>query len=300
MSKSSPGSNGRSAALASDARVRAEQAHVPQLAVARDAAVTVSWELKDVLLYALAVGAGPDGELDFLWEGRGPKVLPTFAVAQSLKALPGLFQTKFNPLKVLHLAQSTRQERELPSQATVTMTGRVSNVWDRGVAAILEIEAVGTDVSGPLFSTRTALLVRGEGRFGGERDPATPQNRPLDRSPDLVVSQATDCRQAALYRLCGDLNPLHIDPVVAAYAGFERPILHGLCTFGYVGRAVLRELCDGDPARFISLEGRFANPIYPGDDITTRIWLESEVSAIVQSVRGDGRTVLSQSRAEFR
>lgn len=262
---------------------------------------STSWTSKDTMLYAAGVGTRPDDELDFLYEGKGPKVLPTFAVIPGTTGLIGLVgAVDINPAMVLHGEQAVECHREIPPEASALSTGRIVEVWDKGQAAVVVVEVVTEDAGGPLFTNRSTIFVRGAGGFGGERGPSTSgRHAPPERSPDHVVAYETRPEQAAVYRLSGDVNPLHIDPDFAKMAGFERPFLHGLCTYGFVGRAVLHSLCGGDPARFGSLEGRFADQVYPGDIIVTKIWVTGDGKAVLQAENQDRAVVLSQAAARF-
>jgi acyl dehydratase len=262
----------------------------------------VSWDSKDVMLYACGVGAKPDRELDFLYEGRGPKVLPTFAVIPGMLGMGTLFSVglDINPMMILHGEQSITLHREIPADAKATVTGHISEVWDKEKAAVIGCEGVVEDDDGPLFTAKATLFVRGAGGFGGERGPSTEgRNAPPDRAPDAVVSDETRPEQAAIYRLSGDRNPLHIDPGFATSAGFDKPFLHGLCTYGFVGRAVLAALCGGDPSRLRGFEGRFADRVYCGDTIVTKVWHLGSGEAVVQAETESGNVVLSQARATF-
>ena len=262
----------------------------------------VSWDSKDVLLYACGVGAKPDTDLDFLYEGRGPKVLPTFAVVPGMLSMGALFASgiEINPMMILHGEQSIVLHRPIPPDAKARLTGRVSEVWDKGKAAVLGSEGIVEDDDGPLFTTKATLFVRGAGGFGGERGPsAEGRHEPPGREPDAVVEDHTRAEQAAIYRLSGDRNPLHIDPQFATMAGFDRPFVHGLCTYGFVGRALLHMLCEGDPSRFRGFEARFADRVYPGDTIITKLWHTGAGEAVVQAETQDGNVVLSQACARF-
>lgn len=263
---------------------------------------SVSWETKDVLLYACGVGARPDAELDFLFEGNGPNVLPTFAVVPGMLAMGSLFAAgiEINPLMILHGEQSVTLHRRLPPAAEARLTSRVTEVWDKGKAAVLGCEGTVEDDQGPIFTTKATLFVRGAGGFGGERGSSSEgRNEPPDRLPDLVIDDQTRPEQAAIYRLCGDRNPLHIDPAFATAAGFDKPFLHGLCTYGFAGRAILHGLCGSDPARFQSFEARFADRVYPGDAVITKLWRIGDGEAIVRAETDKGAIVLSQARATF-
>ena len=264
--------------------------------------IQTSWDEKDVMLYACGVGARPPEELDVLFEGKGPKVLPTFGVIPGMLAMGSLLSAglDINPMMILHGEQAITLHREIPSRCKAQVTGRISEIWDKEKAAVLGCEGVVEDDDGPLFTTTATLFVRGAGGFGGDRGPSTAgKNAPPEREPDHIVEDMTRKEQGAIYRLSGDRNPLHIDPEFATAAGFEVPFLHGLCTYGFVGRAILRALCDGDVARFTSFEARFADQVYPEDTIVTKLWLVGEGEAMVQAETQKGNVVLSQARATF-
>ncbi|WP_416173671.1 MaoC/PaaZ C-terminal domain-containing protein [Brevundimonas sp.] len=207
-------------------------------------ASTQTWTSKDTMLYALGVGGRPAEDLDFIYEGRGPKVLPTYAVIPGGTALGGLMRTVDMRLEMLlHGEQSIELFRPLPPEASVEVSGRITEVWDKGKAAVLGVEGVARDADGDLFRTHATLFVRGAGGFGGERGPPGGDGAAPDRAPDIMASFQTRPEQGAIYRLSGDRNPIHIDPAFARMGGFDAPFMHGLCTYGIVGRAILRELC---------------------------------------------------------
>jgi acyl dehydratase len=260
--------------------------------------VPFKWVAKDTMLYAVGVGAKPETELEYVFEGKGPKVLPTFAVIPGMLSLGGLIgSVDINLAMLLHGEQSITLHRELPPEADVQVTGRVSEVWDKGKAAVIGAEGIVEDKDGPLLTATATLFIRGAGGFGGERGPSTVgKNAPPDRGPDHVVEDVIRPEQAAIYRLSGDPNPIHIDPDFAVMAGFQKPFLHGLCTYGFVGRAILSALCGGDAARFRSFEARFADQIYPGDTVVTKIWETGGGEAMVQAETAAGVVVLSQAR----
>jgi acyl dehydratase len=243
-----------------------------------------TWTHKDVILYALGVGAKPEGELDYVYEGRGPKVLPTYAVIPGMSGWGvAVGKVEVNPMMILHGEQSVTLHRDIPPTAEAETKGRIKAVWDKGKAAVIELESVTSDADGPLFTTTAALFVRGAGGFGGDRGPSAGEWVTPDRAPDYEVTYATREEQAAIYRLSGDLNPLHIDPEFAKAAGFDKPFIHGLCTYGFVGRAILHTVCGGDPSRFGEFKARFADRVYPGDSITTRIWSQGDGSYLVEA-----------------
>ena len=239
---------------------------------------------RDVALYALGVGApaGPldPKELQFVYElsGEGFKTLPTFAVLFPTRAievlltgsLPGL---TFNPMMLLHGEQFLEVKHPLPTSGLVTCRPKVSAVYDKGSGALVITDVPAYDEHGQEIAfNQSAMFIRGLGGFGGERGPSGEANTPPDRTPDAVMSARTSERQALLYRLSGDTNPLHADPAMAAFGGFEKPILHGLCSFGFAARAVLKHFCGNDPARFRSIKVRFAKHVFPGETLVTEMW----------------------------
>lgn len=262
----------------------------------------ISWRTNDVMLYALGVGSKPAAELDFLYEGRGPKVLPTYAVIPGMRAMGNIGKViKLDVARMLHGEQGVELHRPLPAEAELTMRSYISEIWDKGKAAVIGVRADFSDDAGLVFSTHSTLFYLGGGGFGGEPGPSTKDlNQPPDAAPDLVVAYLTHEEQGALYRLSGDRVPLHIDPDFARKAGYDQPFMHGLCTFGFVGRAVLHGLCGGDPERFVSFAGRFAERVEFGDEIQTRIWHTAPGEAVLQAATQDGKVALSQARATFR
>jgi len=257
-----------------------------------------SWTSKDCLLYALGVGAGTD-ELAFSTE-KDQRVLPTFAVIVGGGGIPFAAIGKFNPAMLVHGEQAIEVFGPIPVEGTVRSTGRIANIWDKrsGAVVVMESESVDAVTGEPRFRTRMAAFIRGEGGFGGERGPSGPRNEPPKRAADLAVRYETRPDQALLYRLSGDRNPLHSDPEFARRAGFERPILHGLCSYGFSGRALLHGLCGGDPARFRSMEARFSKPVLPGDALTVSIWVDGgEARFQTSTQRGD--VVIDQGRFTF-
>ncbi len=264
--------------------------------------VQFAWSAKDVMLYAVGVGAKPEGELEYVFEGKGPKVLPTYAVIPGMFSMGGLVSSvDFDLAMLLHGEQSITLHREIPPEATVTITGRVAEVFDKGKAAVIGCEGLVEDDKGPLMTTKAILFIRGAGGFGGERGPSTADvNKPPERAPDVVEQDVTRPEQGAIYRLSGDPNPIHIDPDFAKMAGFPAPFVHGLCTYGFAGRAMLKSLCGGDASRFLHFEARFADQVYFGDTIVTKAWITSPGEAIVQCETQKGNVVLSQAKFRYR
>ena len=235
------------------------------------------WTSKDALLYAVGVGAGIE-ELSFTTENTGDtpqRVLPTFAVIIGGGGAPLGAVGSFNPALMVHGEQGIELFDEIPPEGELESRGRIAAVWDKGSAAVIETEseAINTATGKPLLRTRSSLFCRGEGGWGGERGPSGRIEFP-DAEPTHQITYQTREDQALTYRLSGDRNPLHTDPSFAAMGGFDRPILHGLCTYGFTGRALLHTLCDSDPSRFRSMTARFSRPVIPGDALTVSMWTD--------------------------
>ncbi|MCZ6771258.1 MAG: MaoC/PaaZ C-terminal domain-containing protein [Proteobacteria bacterium] len=261
-----------------------------------------SWRDKDTMLYALGVGAKPDGELPFLYEGgNGPQVLPTYAVIPAMRTLGSVRHVvKLNVQRLLHGEQAFELLRPLPPKATVKLHSEVSEVWDKGKAGVIGVAGLAEDADGPLFKFHSTLFYLGGGGFGGDPGPSTKgKNAPPERAPDKVIEYVTQPEQGAIYRLSGDRVALHIDPEFAKAAGYDKPFMHGLCTYGFVGRAALHGLCDGDPARFKSMTGRFADRVQFGDTIISKFWYDGDGAAIVQAEDQNGSVLLSQARVTY-
>jgi acyl dehydratase len=265
------------------------------------------WSSTECILYALGVGAGaldPTGfELEFTTENSAEvsqKVLPTFASIVGAGRGPRTSLGSFDPAMLVHAEQTIALHGPIPTEATVSTTSTLTGIYDKGSGALVRSEAVSVDArtGTPLFSTGAGLFIRGEGGFGGDRGPASEKEPFPSRAPDEVVTSTTRPDQALLYRLNGDRNPLHSDPVFAKRAGFDRPILHGLCTYGFTGRALLHTLCGSDPGRFHTMYGRFSRPTYPGDTLTVSIWVDGG-SARFRTENQDGETVIDQGTVEF-
>jgi len=263
-----------------------------------------SWTSKDAILYALGVGAGlgdPLRELEFTTEnseGVEQKALPTFAV---LIAQPRGRRRlgDFDPAMLVHAEQGFTLHRPLPIEGTARTTSRVTGIHDKGSGALVMAESVAVSAGSgePLVTSVSATFIRGEGGFGGDRGPSSSWERPA-REPDHRVVYETRPEQALLYRLSGDRNPLHADPRFAARGGFERPILHGLCTYGFTGRALLHALCGSDPARFGSMHARFSQPVRPGDTLVVSIWVDGG-GGLFQIAKEDGTVVVDHGRFSF-
>lgn len=262
----------------------------------------VEWNSSDVLLYHLALGAGnppaDPGELHYAYE-RDLRVLPTFGiVAPNLRlseppqvSFPGV---EIDLAKVLHGSQEINVHRPIPVHGRGRCTTRIADVQDKGKAAVIVQESTLTVDGAPLCTTRSSIFAHGEGGFGGVRGPSQRVAMPT-REPDAVADSPTQPQQALLYRLCGDRNPLHADPAFAESAGYPQPILHGLCTYGVVCKAVVDNALGGDPGRVSSFAARFAGVVFPGETIRTRIWDEGGGRLLAEScaVERDEARVLS-------
>jgi len=271
---------------------------------AEGAPIVHSWTSKDALLYAVGVGAGID-ELAFTTENSHEvpqRVLPTMAavvgagVSGAISAIGS-----FDFAMLVHGEQSFVQHREIPVEGSLTATGKIVGIYDKGSGAVVAVEGECVDnaTGETLLTVGSAIFIRGEGGWGGDRGPSGDRNAAPDRAADASVSYRVRPDQALTYRLSGDRNPLHSDPWFAALAGFDRPILHGLCTYGFTGRALLHTMCGSDPAKFRSMEGRFASPVFPGEQLTIEMWNEGAGECIFQTRGQDGRVVLVGGRHTF-
>jgi acyl dehydratase len=266
-------------------------------------AYEASWTSKDALLYAVGIGAGT-AELAYTTEntnGVDQQVFPTFAVVVGWGAGSAMRNIgTFNPALLVHGQQAITMHKALPVKGSASLQGQVIAMYDKGKAAVVVTETKATDLADgqPLFTNVSSAFIRGEGGWGGDRGPSGPQNGPPERSPDHQVTYQTSPDQALLYRLSGDRNPLHSDPSFAAMGGFDRPILHGLCTYGFTGRALLHTLCGSDANRFRHIEGRFASPVLPGDALTVAMWEIGDGAAVFTTSVGD-RAVIDQGLVRF-
>lgn len=243
-------------------------------------AAEFSWTATNVQLYNLALGAGSDPmdprELSYVADGT-PQVLPTFGcVAASFNDVdppkvswPGV---EIDLAKILHASEKVIVPAPLPPSGSARAISRIVDVWDKGKAAVVVLETTVTGTDGTLLWTQQrSIFARGEGGFGGDRGPSTSTELP-DRAPDFEIDMPVAPGQALLYRLCGDRNPLHSDPGFAKAAGFDRPILHGLCTYGMTCRALVDNALDGDAGAVRSFGARFAGVVFPGETLRARAW----------------------------
>ncbi len=266
----------------------------------------ISWNSKDVQLYHLGIGAGipatdPD-ELRYTLESR-LHVLPSFATVAG-SGSPGVICGLSMPgievdlARVLHGGQSLTVHRPLPATGTATATHRVAAVHDKGKAAVLVLRTEVADADGPLWTNDAQIFIRGEGGWGGDRGPSARLDPPAGE-PERTVERPVREDQALLYRLSGDWNPLHADPEFAKVAGFERPILHGLCTYGITLKAVVDTLLGGDVTRVRAYTTRFAGVVYPGETLRIRMWRqEGAVRVAVSAVEREDAPVLADTVVE--
>lgn len=282
----------------------------PQVAIGSELPpLDFTWTSSDVLLYHLALGAGGDPtdprELRYTVEDD-LQVLPTFSVVAPTVTVfeppsveyPGI---SIDLAKVLHASQRIDLHRPLPADGAGRAVTRVADVHDKGSAAVIVTETLVTDPAGvPLWTSTSSIFARGEGGFGGERGPSGP-GTPPERDPDAVIVTPTAPQQALWYRLLGDRNPLHSNPDFAARAGFPRPILHGLCTYGMVCKAVVDAELGGDVTRVAGYGVRFAGIVFPGETLRTSVWREDGRLQLVTTVdERDGAAALSGAELVIR
>ena len=280
----------------------------PQEALAAKFPVAeTSYEVDDVILYHLGVGAGAPqtdpNELEYTYE-KNLKVLPSFGVIPTFGAMGGsLFNTpglKFNPAMLLHGEQDIEVHRPLPTSAKLVNESRIAGLYDKGKAALVVFEVKTSEKGGaPLFTNRFSLFLRGEGGFGGDGGPKVGNEAP-QRAPDLVVESKTLPQQALLYRLSGDKNPLHADPAFAKLGGFDVPILHGLCSFGIVCKAAVDKALGGDVTKVARYQARFAGVFFPGETMVTSIWREAGKLLVSSASKERGTPVVSNAAITLR
>jgi acyl dehydratase len=260
---------------------------------------TFEYDRKAVMLYALGVGAGTD-ELDFIYE-KNLEVLPTFVTVPFFEmwidnVVPGMNLDRSS----VHGEHEITLHRPIPTSGAMVSVPRCESIYDkgdRGAVVNISFEIRDRDDE-PIATCRAVIFDPKGGNFGGERGPkAEPARIPEDVEPDFRMSETIPLNQAALYRLSGDYNPLHIDPEFAKMVGFPQPIVHGLCTFGYAGRAFVRQVCDKRPERLRSIGLRFSSAVYPGDTITTEAWRIEDGRYHFRTVNQDGVPVLSNGVA---
>ncbi|OUC80564.1 MaoC/PaaZ C-terminal domain-containing protein [Gordonia lacunae] len=271
--------------------------------------VSFEWSASDAALYNLAVGAAADPMdttgLEYIHDAT-PKVLPTFATVAAgfhtteppKVSFPGI---DIDLAKVVHGSQQVTAYRPLPAAGKATTRTRIAEIQDKGSAAVVVQESVTTDDEGhTLWTSRSSIFAKGEGGFGGERGSSAKVDYP-GRAPDHRLTVATLPQQALLYRLCGDRNPLHSDPEFASRAGFPRPILHGLCTYGTVCRVIVDEVLGGDVTAVADYSASFAGVVFPGETLAVEVWEDdSRLLATATVVERDGAKALGNVVCERR
>lgn len=259
-----------------------------------------SWTSDDALVYALGVGAGqsdPYAELELTTEnseGHPQVVLPTFAIALALRD-PRLRVDvgDIDRSRLVHAEQSLEMHRPLASSGTVLIRSQIAEIADKGSGALIVTECSAADAATgePAFTSRLTAFLRGAGGFGG-RTASNPRSLP-ERDPDIVIPAPTRPDQALLYRLSGDHNPLHVDPVFARRAGFDRPILHGLCTYGISARLLMQAI--GKPTDALTyIDGRFTKPVYPGDTLEIHVWTDDTGEHLFRALDSSGAVVIDR------
>ncbi|MEK6789076.1 MAG: SDR family NAD(P)-dependent oxidoreductase [Pseudomonadota bacterium] len=272
------------------------------------------YDERDIALYALGIGAARDPmdatELGYVYElGSDFRVLPTYGVMPQSNAmlaaaktgslkLPGM---NFGFDRLLHGEQYTEIKRPLPPQAKLRHVFKFKEAFDKAPNAVVTFAVHSYDETGEeIIYNEMTSFVRGAGGWGGNRGPSADINVPPAREPDAVIEEKTDDNQTLLYRLSGDWNPLHADPAFAKAFGFEKPILHGMCTFGYCGRHVVKAFSGNDPRYFKSIKVRFAKSVFPGETLVTKMWKESDTRIIFEtSVKERGEVVIKNAAVEL-
>jgi acyl dehydratase len=265
-----------------------------------------TYTVRDTMLYALGTGLGHDPldeqQLRFVYE-KDLVALPTMAI---ILGYPGPWhrdpKTGVDASKVVHGEQGFRIHRPLPTQGTVIGRTRVTGVFDKGEGrgALIETATDVTMKSGELVCSLTSTsFARANGGFGGPNGPTREPHALPSRKPEMICDLPTLPQAALIYRLSGDYNPLHAEPAFAQRAGFKAPILHGRCTFGIAGHAILKTCCGYDPAKLIAMEGRFSSPVFPGETVRTQMWQDGSVISFRSLIAERNAIVLTGGRAEI-
>ncbi len=262
--------------------------------------ISFEYTWKDVVLYALSIGAQAE-ELPFIYESAkgGLRVFPSFSVVMGMDLLIDLFKDlKVDLSRFIHGEQAIKLYRPIPSEGKTLVEGEITNIYDKVKGALIVWrKKVMTQGGDPLAETESGIFYVDEGGFGGDPGPkAEALEPPKGIQPDFTVSYFIPENQAALYRLNGDLNPLHVDPDFGKRGGFPRPILHGLCTYGYAVRAILFNACDGEVGRLKEFKARLSGVVYPGDALLTEGWMDQGGRYLIRS-RTDHGIVLSHAYA---
>jgi acyl dehydratase len=267
----------------------------------------VRWDCADVMLYALSIGAGQDplDELNFTTEntdGVNLEVIPTFAVVLAQRSIRPTFGD-YDLTRVVHGEQSVVLHKQLPVEGSFRLQSAVTAIEDKGTGALVSIETTGraVDSDSVVFHSTAKNFLRGLGGFSGARQ-AHPRPSTWsipERECDTSVSFCTRPEQALLYRLNVDRNPLHSDPIFARRGGFARPILHGLCTYGFTARTLIHQLCNTEATRLRSIRGRFTRPVMPGDSLAVQIWKTKPGEARFRTIFDDGSPAIDQGAVVY-
>jgi acyl dehydratase len=281
---------------------------VKKAMAAEMAVIPGSWSKDQVILYHLGIGAGMEKptdakELEYTYE-KNLKAMPTFGVIPVFEAMgsgmAGTPGVEINFMMVLHGEQDIEIHKPIPVAADVESRSRIAGIYDKGKAALIVVEVETSEKGGDkLFTNRFSIFARGEGGFGGESGPKAGNVAP-ERAPDKVAESRTLIQQALLYRLSGDKNPLHAEPEFAKMAGFDVPILHGLCSYGIVCKAVVDELLDGDVTKVARYQARFAGVVYPGETIVTSMWKDDGKILIAAKTKERDTPVITNSAITLR
>ncbi|WP_380871686.1 dehydrogenase [Sphingomonas sp. DBB INV C78] len=279
----------------------------PAILSMRENGRRLSYDHRDVMLYALGIGMGRDPlnekELRFTYE-RDLQAVPSLATMIAWHAGCSTADLGLDYRQVLHGQEEIILHRPLPASAQIIVDSDIAQVYDKGPGkgAIVVRRTVVRTASdhNMLCEVNRTIFARGDGGRGGSPDPAPIPHAVPMRAPDTSIMMTTRSDQATLYRLCGDRNPLHIDPEAARSAGFDRPILHGLCTFGMTCRAVLQAVCGYDPSRIASHAARFAAPVYPGETVRIDLWQDGDIVSFEASVPERASTVIRNGKTQLR
>ena len=265
---------------------------------------TVAWKDRDAMLYALGIGLGSDplnaDELPFVFE-NGLKAVPTFATILAMTEGYGrlIARSGINFARVVHGEETVELHRTLAPEGEARVTSRVAAVYDKGdKGAVMIVETTIKDKGGDAIAIlRASIFARADGGFGGPSEGEAVPHKVPDRPADLSLDFPTRPDQALLYRLSGDRNPLHADPAFAKMVGFDRPILHGLCTFGITCRAVMQAYTGFDPAGVKSHQARFSAPVFPGETVGVDLWRDGDVVSFEARVRARDTVVIKNGKS---
>jgi len=260
------------------------------------------YDERDLIIYSLGIGFTKEN-LEYVYEGAPDfKAFPTYGVIlPSSAGAEAFLSTKANFAMVVHGEQTLEVHNPLPRRATVLSTAVIEGIYDKGSGALIIMRIDSKDKNGsPLCTNWVGVFVRGSGGFGGDPQPKKEVPAVPQREPDFVFDAQTEVNQAALYRMSGDRNPLHIDPKVAQAVGFKEPILHGLCTYGVVCRRFGQEIFKGDSGKLKSYSARFSSPVIPGEKLQTKVWQAQPNLFLLEVFNAKGQAVLRNGVIEAR